>query len=113
MLAAFGTADSGSVIEYRGGTEYSAPLTKSEAEEIVKAASASKLVAKETRDQHLPWASSGVVMLYKGTNMVGEIPFSADEFWIRNCLYRDDTGVFHGMQSKLRTARPTTNAPAR
>ena len=67
---------------------------------------------KETRDQHLLWASSSGIKLYRGTNMVGQILFSADEFWLKNCLYRDDTAVFQGMQSKLRTATPITNARA-
>jgi hypothetical protein len=68
---------------------------------------------KETRDQHLLWASSSGIKLYKGTNIVGQILFPADKFWLKNCPYRDETAVFQGVQPKLRTATPITNAQVR
>jgi hypothetical protein len=106
-------ADSAAVINFRDGVEHSVPLNTSEAQSILKAAGAGKLVARNSRGRELSWATSFLIRFRKGTNTLGEIPFYSDEFWMADAVYRDDTGEFPRIQSKLSVAKPFTNAPTR
>jgi hypothetical protein len=107
-LAALKTADSGAIIDCYAGVEYTVPLPQSEAQHLVKAAASGKL-----RGKNLLWTTSSLIRFYKGTNIVGEIPFNSDGFWLNNAVYRDETCAFEDMQSRLRLAKPATNAAAR
>jgi hypothetical protein len=49
----------------------------------------------------------------EGTNTLGEVPFHSDEFWLAEAVYRDQTGEFQSMQSRLTLAKPVTNVPSR
>lgn len=106
-------ADSAAVINFRAGVEYSVPLNTSQAQGVLKAAGAGKLVARNSRDRALSWSTSCLIRFRKGTNTLGEIPFYSDEFWLGDAVYRDDTGEFASIQSKLSVAKPFTNAPTR
>jgi len=96
------------VIAYNDGVEYSAALNTSEAQGILRAACAGKLVAR-----NVSWTTSSAIRFRKGTNILGEIPFYSDEFWLAEAVYRDETGEFQSMQSRLSVAKPATNAPSR
>ena len=101
------------VIDFRNGVEYSVALNTSEAQGVLKAVGAGKVVARNSRDAALSWSTSSLIRFGNGTNILGEIPFHSDEFWMAEAVYGDETGEFRSMQSRLSVAKPATNAPSR
>src|SRR3954469_13660774 len=65
-------ANGGAIIQFRAGMEYAAPLSQSDAQDLVKAISSGNLLARDSRDKHLAWSAESAIRFYRGTNILGE-----------------------------------------